>query len=161
RAEALDLPLTLGLLRARWQDASPLWVSLEPRACLLDRDARPLTGRLPGLEPLARALPEGLDDLPLLAASFYGARTWSHFHDAHPLSATPGRYVTWSLDPMDGGERIEGIKAKQQKVLTWRDRQRFGLPDELLSTGQLTVERYFHGGRLIAWRLLEPSAEAS
>lgn len=160
RQQALTEALTIGTLRARWMAARPIWISLEPRAWLLERAGRPLTGRLPGLAPLARTLPEGLDDLPLLGASFYSERQWWHFHDAHPLSNTPGRLITWSLDAFDGADRVEGLVCQRQDILTWRDRERFGLAPDPELPEKLSIERYMQGGRLIVWRFLtEPSTE--
>lgn len=159
RKQVLTESLTIGTLRARWPALRPLWISLEPRAWILERDGRPLTGRLPGLAPLARRLPDGLDDLPLLGASFHTGRQWHHFHDAHPLSRTPGRLVTWSLDSFDGSELVEGLSCQQQDVLTWRDRERFGLAPDPELPEMLAVERYIQGGRLIAWRFAERSLE--
>ncbi len=159
--QVLTEPLTIGTLRDRWPSLQPLWISLEPRAWLLERDGRPLTGRLPGLAPLARRLPDALDDLPLLEASIHWGRQWQHFHDAHPLSKTPGRVVTWSLDAFDGADGVEGLASQRQEVLSWRDRERFGLAPDPELPEKLAVERYLQGGRLIAWRLLsEPSMEA-
>lgn len=159
--QPLDSRLTIGLLHDHVRSLAPRWISLESRAWLLEREGRLLTGRLPGLEPLARELPEGLDDLPLLCASLYGEYRWLHFHDAHPLSQTPGQVITWSLDPIAGAEKIDGILCQKQNVLTWRDRPRFGLDTNPDLPETLDVERYYQHGKLVAWRLTETCTEVS
>ncbi|WP_240098344.1 hypothetical protein [Thermomonas flagellata] len=145
--------LTLGLLRQHIQTTDPLWISLEPRPWLPQRDGKRLTGRLPGIEPLARTLPEGLDDLPLLAASVYTPGHWQHFHDAHPLSGLPGQCITWSLESQEGSRSIE-VLCRRQPVLTWQDRHRFGLAGQGVLPPSLETEHYYQNGKRLAWRLL-------
>lgn len=160
RHEQLAGRLTVGMLRQYITPEAPLWISLEPRAWLPERDGKRLSGRLPGLEPLARSLPEGLDDLPLLAASLYAPDRWRHFHDAHPLSKLAGQCITWSLAPQEGSRPLETLCQRQQ-VLCWQDRQRFGLPAQGALPPSLETEHYFQHGKRLAWRLIPTHAEAS
>lgn len=157
--QPLPEPLTIGLLRGHIRPEATQWISLEPRAWLPERDGRRISGRLPGLAPLAATLPDGLDDLPLLCASLYGEDRWMHFYDTHPLSQLPGNLIIWSLQPSDGAQRIDDLQCRQQAVLTWRDRERFGLPADDALPESLVVEHYFQGGRLIAWRLIPSCTE--
>lgn len=151
--ENLAERLTLGWLRRHIPDNAPLWISLEPRAWLPERDGRRQSGRIPGLAPLVRQLPDGLDDLPLLTASLYEGTCWRHFHDAHPLSGLPGQCITWSLDPLAKADSLEGLLSTKQQVLTWQDRQRFGLAPDNALPDILSVEHYYQHGKRIAWRL--------
>lgn len=150
--------LTLGWLRQHITLDTPLWISLEPRAWLPERDGHRQSGRL-GLAPLVRQLPNDLDDMPLLTASLYEDKCWRHFHDAHPLSGISGQYITWSLEPMANAQVLENLLCKKQEVLPWQDRQRFGLlPDNALPA-VLTVEHYYQHGKRLAWRLLPHNRE--
>lgn len=160
--EALTERLTVGSLRRFVQPGLPVWISLEPRAWLPKRDGRHLTGLLPGLKPLARCLPEGLDDLPLLTASLYEARQWRHFHDANPLSGLAGHCITWQLDPAAGASTLGDLNVQTQQVLTWQDRQRFGLSPDSALPAALHVEHFYQKGKRLAWRLIpnNPAAEA-
>ena len=159
--EPLAGRLTVGMLRQYITPGVPLWISLEPRPWLPERDGQRLTGRLPGLEPLARSLPEGLDDLPLLAASLYEQNQWRHFHDAHPLSNLAGQCITWSLTPREGARPLEGLLCRRQQVLSWQDRQRFGLAPQSPLPASLETEHYYQNGKRLAWRLIPTQAEAS
>lgn len=161
RHEQLAGRLTVGMLRQYITPEAPLWISLEPRAWLPERDGRRLNGRLPGLEPLARSLPEGLDDLPLLAASLYEHNHWRHFHDAHPLSSLAGQCITWSLAPVEGARTLDGLLCHRQQVLCWQDRQRFGLAPQGVLSPSLETEHYYQNGKRLAWRLIPTQAEAS
>lgn len=158
RREPLPGRLTLGLLRPYLADAGPVWLSLEPRPWLPERDGKRQPGRLPGLTPLARGLPEGLDDLPLLAASLYAQDHWRHFHDAHPLSELPGQCLTWSLSDQEGAIATQTL-CQRQRVLPWQDLQRFGLAQSDLPSS-LETEHYYLNGKRLTWRLI-PDAEAS
>ena len=160
-SQPLAEPLTLGLLRQYIQPETPLWISLEPRAWLLERKGRRLSGRLPGLAPLTRTLPEGMDDLPLLAASLFEHNRWRHFLDAQPLSQIPGQCITWSLEPQEGAEIVAGLLCQKQGVLPWQDRQRFGLPQDSALPARLDVEHYYLSGKRLAWRLIPGCTEAS
>lgn len=153
RHEPLAERLTIGLLRQYLTPEIPLWISLEPRPWLPERDGRRLTGRLQGLEPLARSLPEDLDDLPLLAASLYAQGHWRHFHDAHPLSKLAGQCITWSLAPQEGSRPLETLCQRQQ-VLCWQDRQRFSLAAQSVLPSALETEHYYQNGKRLVWRLI-------
>lgn len=155
----LDTRLTLGLLRQYIEPETPLWISIEPRAWLPERDGQRKSGRLSGLAPLARALPNDLDDLPLLAASLFEADRWRHFHDAQPLSGIPGQCLTWSLTPSADAQTVEGLLCQRQQVLPWQDRQRFGLRRDDTLTAAIPVEHYYRSGRRLAWRLVAVSTE--
>lgn len=157
-----ELPerLTLGLLRQYLAPDTPQWISLEPRAWLPERQGRRLSGPLPGLTPLATRLPDGLDDLPLLAASLFEAERWRHFHDAHPLSGQPSLCITWSLTHFAGACHIDELHRETHCVLSWHDRQRFGLPLPNPLPEQLEVEHYIQNGKRLAWRLIPPGMEA-
>lgn len=157
RQEPLAERLTIGLLRQYIPPGTPLWISLDPRPWLPERGGRRLAGRLPGIEPLARRLPEGLDDLPLYAASLYAQDHWQHFLDAHPLSGLPGRRITWSLVPQDGSQRLQ-THCQRQRVLCWQDRHRFGLAAQSELAGELHTEHYYLDGKRIAWRLIPTEA---
>ncbi|HNQ49643.1 MAG TPA: hypothetical protein PKI22_09560 [Hydrogenophilus thermoluteolus] len=158
RREQLTERLTVGLLRRYIPADKPLLISLEPRAWLPSRHGRYLCGRLPGLEPLTQTLPEAFDDLPLLTASLYADDHWQHFHDAHPLSQTKGLRILWSLSPTTDGKELE-VQVKQQTVLTWQDRHRFGLPTSTSLPASLQTEHYYQKGKRLAWRLIPPKAE--
>lgn len=160
--DPLESRLTLALVRefATTRFPSPLgWISLEPRPSLPLRNGRPLTGRLPGFEPLARTFPEGYDDLPLANASLYGPRTWLHLIDGQPLSGLPGSCHRWSLDPFPGAEPLTELLRHTRPVLTWHDRRRFGLPETSALPPALETEHYLRHGQLIAWRLLDARPE--
>lgn len=160
--EELAERLTVGLLRQYITQKNPLWISLEPRAWLPERNGRRLSGRLPGLEPLTHNLPEGLDDLPVLAASLYAQNHWQHFHDAHPLSQLPSRCITWSLaPPEDKDSQPLEVLYQRQQVLRWHDRQRFGLPAQSTLPPALETEHYYQNGKRLAWRLIPMQAEVS
>jgi len=161
RNTPLAEPLTVGLLRQNIKPDTPIWISLEPRAWLPERNGRRISGRLPGLSPLARALPDSLDDLPLLAASLFGAVHWQHFYDAHPFSGLPGQVITWSMNPAEGSQAIEGLLCQKRQVLPWQDRQRFGLPPEDTLPASLSVEHYYQSGKRLAWRLIPTGTEAN
>lgn len=150
--QSLEGPLTLGSLRKQ-AHSGIAWFSLEPRPFLPAREGRILTGRIPGLAPLADHLLEGFDDLPLLAASLYSQRQWSHLHDVQPLSQTSASLVTWSLDPLEDAQEIPDLIVKQQRVLTWQDRKRFGFEDGSSLPKHLQVEHYFQAGRRLTWRI--------
>lgn len=155
----LPQPLTIGLLRQYIQPDAAQWISLEPRAWLPERNGQLLSGRLPGLAPLSPTLPVGLDDHPLLNASLYGEEHWMHFHDAHPLSQEPGGILTWSKHPSDGAKPIDGLQRQRQTVLSWHDRDRFGLSTDSALPASLAVERYYQSGKLIAWCLIPTRTE--
>lgn len=160
RRDALDAALTIALLRSHLDSGGAPWISLEPRAWLPERNGQHISGRLPGLAPLARTLPDGLDDLPLLAASLYHTDSWIHFHAAHPLSHTPGNVFSWHTQPFEGSRPIEDLQCQRQSVLSWQDRDRFGLPPDQALPESLKVERYYQRGKLIAWRLIPTCTEA-
>lgn len=157
RREPLAERLTIGWLRQHLPVDTPLWISLEPRPWLPVRDGRRLTGRLPGLEPLARSLPEGLDDLPLIAASLYMPQQWQHFYDAHPMSGLSGQRITWSLTPQQDSLELNTLPIRQQ-VLSWQDRQRFGLGAQHPLPARLETEHYYQNGKRLAWRLIPTEA---
>ncbi|MEN9984600.1 MAG: hypothetical protein RI925_102 [Pseudomonadota bacterium] len=152
--------LTLGLLRQYLAPDTPQWISLEPRAWLPERNGSRLRGPLPGLAPLAERLPDGLDDLPLLAASLFEAGRWRHFHDAHPLSEQPSLCITWSLTSFAGAHCIDELHRETHRVLSWHDRQRFGLSQHNPLPDQLEVEHYHQNGKRLTWRLIPPCMEA-
>jgi len=159
--ESISERLTLGWLRQHITPGMPpLWISLEPRAWLPERDGRRQSGRLLGVAPLARCLPDGLDDMPLLTASLYEHKRWRHFHDAHPLSQLSSQCITWSLEPMPDFQMLEGLHCSHQKVLTWQDRKRFGLSLDNSLPEELDVEHYYQNGQRLTWRLLTQNAEA-
>lgn len=159
KREPLGERLTIGLLRRYILDEAPLWISLEPRPWLLERDGRRLTGRLPGLEPLARSLPENLDDLPLYTASLYAQDYWQHFHDAQPLSGWPGQCITFSLAATQDSRAFKTL-VKRQQVLSWQDRQRFGLAANSMLPSVLESEHFYHqeNGKRLTWRLIPMEA---
>jgi len=149
----LEGRLDLGLVKREAAGFSPAWIAVEPRASLPVLDGRVHRGRIPGLEPLCQSLPEGLDDLPLLAASLYANERWRHLHDAHPASGVSGFSVTWSLTSFEGARAIEGLETRRQSVLTWQDRDRFGLGASNLPQ-RMEVDHFFHAGKRLAWRIV-------
>ncbi len=150
--------LSIGYLRTRLPD-SPVWISLEPRSHLPFREGKYLRGRIPGLSPLCRTLPENLDDLPLLSASFFGPERWQHFHDAHPLSQQPGFLVTWSLQPFFESNPLScELPSEMDSVLSWQDRDRFGLAKEQELPICLNVQRFLVHGKQLTWRLIPEEA---
>ncbi|ACD82934.1 hypothetical protein [Candidatus Methylacidiphilum infernorum] len=148
--------LTIGLLRQHISGNDPSWISLEPRAWLLECDGSFLWGRLRWLYPLVRRLPDGLDDLPLLAATLYEPNRWHHFYDAQPLSRLPAQKITWSLLPLDSPEnvqQIDGLECKTTEVYCWQDIGRFGLSPDHLLREPLSIKHFFLKGRRVAWTL--------
>lgn len=161
--EELKDALTIGWLRQKLQEIPveiPRLISLEPRAELLKRDGRRLRGRLSGLAPLAHALPDGLDDLPLLAASLFLPDRWQHFFDEHILSGTKRQCITWSFQPLNE-KPITDLQCVEQEVMAWqeRDRQRFGLSEQQTLPTVLKVEHFYQSGKRLAWRLIPPPLE--
>lgn len=155
--QTLEGPLTVGALRKHIA-FEIAWFSLEPRPSLPVQEGKMRTGRIPGLAPLDRQLPQGLDDLPLLSASLYGERRWLHLHDAHPLSRILGSILTWSMDPMEGAQEIPSLAIKNQDVLTWQDRKRFGFEEDSSLPQTLQIEHFFRAGRRLTWRIACPNA---
>ena len=153
--------LTLAWLRTQVTQlspdmATPVWIALEPRAWLPpDSQGHPRAGRIAGLAPLARQLPDAPPELPLLAASLYLANTWHHWHDAQPLSGLPLQHIHWSSQPLDFGQQHTNLIRTDDKALTWQDRARFGLEAETAPAQQpLNVEHFFLNGKRLTWRIL-------
>ncbi len=161
RTNLLKDRLTIGLLRQHLTSCTGLlWISLEPRAWFPVRDGNIVPGRMPGLSPLLRQLPEDLPDhLPLLAASIYEQAQWRHFVDAQPASNLPTRCYTWNQTSLEESEYLTDLLCKTEPVLSWQDRQRFGLTDIQGWPTQLKIEHYFYQGRRLTWRILPERGE--
>jgi len=158
----LEARLTLEWLRTQvgqlsGASAAPVWIALEPRAWLPpDEQGNPRAGRIPGLTPLARQLPETPPEMPLLAASLYLKDTWHHWHDAQPLSGLALQHIHWSHQRLEQGLEHTNLICKADEALPWQDRvRRFGLEGEAAPAQQpLRIEHYFLNGKRLAWRIL-------
>lgn len=161
RTDVLKDRLTIGFLRQHLTSCTGLlWISLEPRAWFPVCDGNIVQGRMPGLSPLLRQLPEDLpDDLPLLAASIYEHAQWRHFVDAQPASNLPTRCYTWSQTSLEESESLTDLICKTEPVLSWQDRQRFGLTGTQGWPMQLKTKHYFHQGRRLTWCILPEGEE--
>lgn len=153
--------LTLQWLRAQVEQlggagAAPVWIALEPRAWLpTDSQGKLRAGRIPGLAPLARQLPDAPAEMPLLAASLYLADTWHHWYDAQPLSGLALKHIHWSHQRLEHGQEHTDLICKADKALPWQDRDRFGLEGEAVPAQQpLRIAHYFLNGKRLAWRIL-------
>lgn len=160
--EKLTKPLTVDSLRSYLPADAAVWISLDPQANLPKREGKRISGRLPGLAPLMRELPDAWGDIPLLYASIYGNGQWQHFCAAHPLSQQSGQLFTWRTTSPEGGVKAEklNLQCRSERVLTWRDRARFGLETDANLPKALHVEHFYQAGKLITWRLLPMDSES-
>ena len=54
---------------------------------------------------------------------------------------------------------MDGLLCTSQQVLTWQDRQRFGLSPDKSLPAALDVEHYYQNGKRLAWRLIPQGTE--
>ena len=123
------------------------WV--EPALHLPRRDGKPQPGRLPDFRPLVPGTPD--TELPLAEARLYYPDQWLHLL----VSPTGCREVCWSESSFTGAAPYASeVLVSEQPVLLWRDRERFGLNDNILPTGNVQVRIYSVNGQLLTWRIL-------
>lgn len=115
------------------------WADPEPTAADLEGN----TGRRTNFQPLVRGIPNWHDDIPLAEARLF----WENAA-LHVITKDGGGCQWAKIEESKDGEEF---MRSEIKVLTLRDRTRFGLDPE--TDFELSAVEYRQQGRLVAWRL--------
>jgi hypothetical protein len=134
------------LIRQKAQEAEPLLAWAEPDP--LHVDVSNSTGRRNDFEPLVRGIPSWPDDLPLVEARLFWAKSALH------VVAKEGGGCVWvRIEEVSEGSGETEVARSVIPVYTLRDLKRFGL-ESGPAFERLRAVEYRQQGRLVAWRLV-------